>query len=367
MENRLNTEELLREVVKRGASDLHIKAGSPPMMRIDGQLFPIGQYRLSPHDTMQVASDTCPNHLLRGLEDPGSVDFAHSIPGLARFRVNCFHQRNSLSLVFRMIKFNIPPFEELYLPRVVQEMADNDRGLILVTGVTGSGKSTTLASMIDYINQNFTGHIITIEDPIEYLYRDDKCIINQIELGVDTLSYEDALKRVLRQDPDIILIGEIRDREAIRAAITAAETGHLVLSTLHTTNAIQTIERILEYFDPYEQELVRGQLAQVLKGVVSQRLLPRAEGHGRVPAVEIMVSTPIVQKLILENRSRDLKQAIQNGEAGMQSLDQALQRLYRTGMITLEDALEESENPTTLRRMVNGNHSPAEWKGLVGT
>ena len=358
-------DRLLKEMVKQRASDLHIKAGSPPICRVDGSLVRMTEEKLYPDDTMELAHQVCPGHLLRGLDEPGALDFAYSLRGVARFRVSCFHQRGAVSLVFRVIKFDIPPFEELNLPGVVKEISESERGIVLVTGVTGSGKSTTLASMIDHINSTRSVHVVTIEDPIEYLHRDRKSIINQVELGVDTLTLEDAVKRVLRQDPDVILIGEMRDKETIRAAVVAAETGHLVFSTLHTADAIQTVDRILKYFDSDGQDLIRMQLSLNLRAVISQRLLPK-RGGGRIPAVEILCATPIVQKLIFEGRTRDLKQAIQNAEAGMQTFNQSLVALHQAGMVTFEDALAQSDNQSAFRRIVSGGYSDGDRQSIVG-
>jgi len=265
-----------------------------------------------------------------------------------------------------MVKFQVPAFETLGLPEVIRDIARNERGMIIVTGITGSGKSTTLASMIDYINDTRCDHLVTIEDPIEFLYKDKKCIINQRELGLDFDTFSEALKRSLRQDPDIILIGEMRDKETIRAAITAAETGHLVLSTLHTNDATQTVDRIMKYFDADEQELVRMQLAINLKAVISQRLLRKASGQGRIPAVEILVSTPIVQKLILQGRTKDLKAAMVNGDSGMQTYDQHMVNLVTEKVVDKEEAMSFVDNKLAFERNLKGGYSGGDKGGLLG-
>jgi twitching motility protein PilT len=295
----------------------------------------------------------------------GSLDFSYAIPNVARFRVNVFHQRGNLSLVIRKVAFDIPDFDSLNLPPRVEQFSELERGIVLVTGVTGSGKSTTLASLINKINQTRNAHIVTIEDPIEFLYRDDKCIINQMELGIDFETFEDAMKRVLRQDPDIIQVGEMRDRITIRAAITASETGHLVFSTLHTGDTAQTIERILKHFDTDEHELILQQLANNLKGVISQRLLRHADGHGRVPAIEIMVGTAMVQKLIVEGRLKDLKSVVQNREEGMQTFNQHLLELVQSEIVTREEALRYVDNIPAFERMLRGGLSSGDGTGLV--
>lgn len=359
-------QQLLEDMVKANASDLHLKVGSPPMMRIDGTLTPCGEEAMKPEDTMQVAQELISSNRRLKIPDIGSVDFSYSIPGVARYRVNVFHQRGTISLVMRLVKFTVPPFESLGLPPSVKDIAKNDRGIVIVTGVTGSGKSTTLASIIDYINENRFAHIVTIEDPIEFLYRDKKCIINQQELGLDFETFADALKRALRQDPDIILIGEMRDRDTIRAAITAAETGHLVLSTLHTMDATQTVDRIMKYFDNDEQDLIRMQLSLNLRGVLSQRLLKKASGKGRVPAVEVLIGTPIIQKLILEGRTKEIKGAITNRDSGMQSYNQAMVDLVKAGTVTKEEALNYVDNPLAFERNLRGGYSDGDRGGLIG-
>jgi len=361
----MELDSLLHQLVKESASDLHLKAGSPAMMRRHGQLTPMNNQKLMADDTLKIAQSITPPHLKDRFSTIGSLDFSYSISGLARFRVNVFHQRNAISLVMRVVQFDIPCFEELGLPPAIKEISENDRGLVLVTGVTGSGKSTTLAAMIEHINQTRKVHIVTIEDPIEYLYSDKKSIINQQELGIDTPSFEDALKHVLRQDPDVILIGEMRDKETILSAVKAAETGHLVFSTLHTADAMQTVDRILKYFPPDEQDLIRMQLSLNLRGVISQRLLKCKDGAGRVPAIEVMVGTPIVSKLILQGKTNDLRQAIQNREKGMQSFLQSLVAHVKSEKVDLEEAMRNTEQPLALQRNITGGYSDGDRAGLI--
>jgi len=362
----MELEALLRELVEKKGSDLHLKVGSPPTMRIHGRLVPMTDQKLAPPDTVEAAEKILPAHFRDRFTTVGSLDFSYSISGLARFRVNVFHQRGAVSIAMRTVQFNIPTFEDLCLPPVVKEIAENDRGLVLVTGVTGSGKSTTLAAMLEHINQTRDRHVVTIEDPIEYLYQDKKCIINQQELGIDTPSFEDALRHVLRQDPDVILIGEMRDKETILSAVKAAETGHLVFSTLHTANAAQTVDRILKYFPADEQDLIQMQLSLNLKGVISQRLLQRKDGKGRVPAIEVLVGTPIVTKLILQGKTVELGQAMQNREQGMQTFLQSLVELINSDVVTLEEAMRNTEHPLALQRNITGGYSDGDKAGLIG-
>jgi twitching motility protein PilT len=335
-------------------------------MRLHGRLVPMTDEKLKPQQTHAMAKEMLPENFKDRFTSIGSLDFSYSIPGVARFRVNVFHQRGTVSIVMRAVNFEVPSFEELFLPPVLADIAANDRGLVLVTGVTGSGKSTTLASMIEYINQRRNLHIVTIEDPIEYLYTDKSCIINQQELGLDTPSFDDALRRVLRQDPDVILIGEMRDKDTILSAVKAAETGHLVFSTLHTADAVQTVDRILKYFPPDEQDLIRMQLSLNLRAVISQRLLRRAEGSGRVPGVEVMVGTPIINKLILQGKTSELRQAIRNREAGMQSFLQSLVDLVVNEVVTIDEAKRNTENPLALERNIKGGYSDGDKGGLIG-
>lgn len=356
--------EILAMAVKAKASDVHIKAGLPPVYRIDGALRPLPNApRLTPENIRKMTYAMLSDRQREEFENRHELDLAYGVQGLGRFRVNMFTQRGSISAVLRTIPFNVSTLEELNLPAVIKKITQNKRGLVLVTGTTGSGKSTTLASMLDAINSNRTEHIITIEDPIEYLHRDKKSIINQRELGVDTQSFADALKSSLRQDPDVILVGEMRDYETIDTALTAAETGHLVLSTLHTVDAQETINRIVGVFPPYQQRQVRLQLSAVLKGVISQRLVPRADGKGRVPAVEVMVSTARVRELIDDKeKTKLLRDTIQNGYEtyGMQTFDQSLMKLLNNELITFDEALRQSSNPDDFKLKYSGISSTSD-------
>jgi twitching motility protein PilT len=360
----MNLTDILGMALKARASDIHIKPGLPPVYRIDGTLRPHPKLpRLTPEQTKEFAMDIMNDTQKIRFEEIHEVDLSYGVPGLGRFRVNAFTQRGSVSLVFRFIPFEIKTVEELTLPPVIKKIASEHRGLVLVTGATGSGKSTTLASMIDYINAERTAHIVTIEDPIEYLHRDKKCIINQREVGFDTEGYDVALKSALRQDPDVILVGEMRDFETIETAITAAETGHLVLSTLHTIDAPETINRIISVYPPYQQRQVRMQLAGILKGVVSQRLVPRADGKGRVPAVEVMVSTARVRELIDDKeKTKLLRDTIQAGYTtyGMQTFDQSLMWLLKQEIITFDEALRQCSNPDDFKLKVSGVSSTSD-------
>lgn len=356
--------EILAVALKAKASDIHIKAGLPPTYRIDGTLRPHPKApRIGPDDTRSMALAIMNERQKSRFEEVHEVDLAYGVPGLGRFRVNVFSQRGSVSMVFRAIPFEILGMDELRLPPVLKKLAMEHRGLVLVTGATGSGKSTTLAAMLDYINAHRTAHIVTIEDPIEYLHRDKKCIVNQREVGFDTEGFDIALKSALRQDPDVILVGEMRDYETIETALTAAETGHLVLSTLHTIDASETINRIVSVFPPYQQRQVRLQLASVIKGIISQRLVPRADGKGRVPAVEIMVSTARTRELIDDKeKTKLLRDAIQQGfvSYGMQTFDQSLMGLYKKNLITFEEALLQSSNPDDFKLKASGISSTSD-------
>ena len=359
--------DILSMALKANTSDVHLKAGLPPVFRIDGNLRPLPK---APRLTAESVRDMCQGIMnekqRRTFEERSEVDLAYGVPGLGRFRVNVFSQRNSVSAVFRAIPYKIASLDELIMPPVLKKIAMEQRGLVLVTGATGTGKSTTLAAMIDYINSTRTAHIVTIEDPIEYLHRDRKCIINQREVGFDTEGFAPALKSALRQDPDVILVGEMRDVETAETALAAAETGHLVLSTLHTIDAPETITRIISMFPPHQQRHIRLQLAGVLKGVVSQRLIPRAEGKGRVAAVEVMVSTARVRDLIDDReKTQQLKDAIAQGYTtyGMQTFDQALMTLVKKQVITFEEALRQSSNPDDFKLKFSGidSTSDASW------
>ncbi|MFP8879705.1 MAG: type IV pilus twitching motility protein PilT [Myxococcota bacterium] len=341
--------DILKIALKGGASDIHLKPGLPPLFRVDGALVPLKNgERLVPDDLGKMAFSIMNPMQKQGFEETREVDLAYGIPGLGRFRVNVFQQRGTVGIVFRVIPFGVKSIEHLHLPKIIERIAMEQRGLVLVTGTTGSGKSTTLAGMIDYINSNRTCHIMTIEDPIEFLIRDRRSIVNQREIGVDTQSFSNALRAALRQDPDVILVGEMRDFETIETALTAAETGHLVMSTLHTLDATETINRIISVFPPYQQKQVRLQLSAILRAVVSQRLVPRADGKGRVPALEVLISTARVRECIADkDRTKELNDAIAKGFTtyGMQTFDQSLMQLVKQELVTYDEALKHVSNP----------------------
>ena len=349
---------ILQVAIKGGASDIHVKAGLPPMFRVNGQLLPLRDARrLTPEDISKVALSIMTAHQQNLFKERLDVDFAYGVPGVGRFRVNVFQQRGAVGMVLRVIPYKVQTIESLMLPKSVTKLSTERRGLILVTGTTGSGKSTSLAAIIEQINATRTDHIITIEDPIEFLIRDKRSIINQREIGSDCLNFNSALRAALRQDPDVILVGEMRDPETIEIAMTAAETGHLVLSTLHTTDAAETITRIVTSFPPHQQHQVRLQLAGILKGVISQRLVPRKDGRGRVPAVEVMVVTARIRELIADpNRFREVTEAIAQGQEayGMQTFDQSLLFLLNEGHISYEEALVQASNPDDFALRVSG-------------
>jgi twitching motility protein PilT len=346
----------LRYLIQAEGSDLHLKVPAPPMARVHGHLAALdGEEALKPNDTERVLRDmlTDPTKLDE-FDREGEVDFAYSIEGLARFRVNGFRQRGSISLVCRAIPYSIRTIEQLNLPDVIRALAEEERGIILLTGTTGSGKSTTLAAMIDHVNQTMAKHVVTIEDPIEYLHRDRKSVINQREVGLDTTSFKRALRRVLRQDPDVILIGEMRDEETVQTALSAAETGHLVLSTVHTVDATESINRMLDFFPPHQHQQARAMIAGTLKGVVSQRLIPSADGAGRVAVCETLVMTGRVRDMINDPaQTGRLHEVIQEGEYyGMQTFDQALLGHLQAGRINMEEALKASTHPHDFKLLV---------------
>lgn len=345
--------DLLLEVVERGASDLHITVGIPPVIRVAGSLIQLDYPKLLPNDTKEIIYGILTQEQREHLERNWEFDFSYSLPGKARFRVNVFFQRNSVGAAFRLIPVKIQTLEELGLPLVLAEFTRKPRGFMVVTGPTGSGKTTTLAALINIINENRTEHIIAIEDPIEFLHIHKKSIINQREVGSDTKSFSNALKYVLRQDPDIVLIGEMRDIETISAALTAAETGHLVFTTLHTQDAPQTIDRIIDVFPPYQQQQVRIQLAGTIQGIVSQQLLPTRDGKARVVAVEVLVPTPGVRNMIREAKTHQILSAMQTGQKyGMQTMDQSLADLVRRGKITFETAISRAVDPHDLKQIL---------------
>ena len=348
----LDLNKMLQERLERGASDLHITVGVPPMIRRNGALTSLGGSALTSADTRELVYSILSGEQRAALEREWEFDFAYSLPGCARFRVNTYFQRNSVGAAFRAIPMQIRSFGELGLPAIVADLALRARGLVLVTGPTGSGKTTTLATIIDHINHNCTDHIITIEDPIEYLHQHGESVVNQREVGADTRSFSAALKYILRQDPDVIMIGEMRDLETVAAALTAAETGHLVFATLHTQDAAQTVDRIIDVFPPHQQQQVRVQLASSLQGVVSQQLLPIRDGSGRTAAVEVLVPTPAVRNLIREGKTHQIPTAIQTGtQHGMTSMDNSLATLYKRGMITLDTALQRAIDVNVLKQL----------------
>ncbi len=346
--------ELLKMAHRNKASDVHITVGVPPVLRVNGKLIHIDNVdKLMPKDTEAFAYELLTEKQITKLKDKGEIDFSYAIGGIGRFRVNVYTQRGSFSIAIRPIPLEIPSFKELGLPDVLLELSERQRGLILVTGPTGSGKSTTLATMIDHINQNRRCHVLTLEDPIEYLHRHKSSIINQREIGHDTESYSTALRAALRQDPDVILIGEMRDLETISTAVTAAETGHLVLATLHTIGAVSTVDRVIDVFPAEQQQQVRVQLASVLQGIVSQQLVRRADGSGRIGAFEVMLCNQAVRNLIREGKSHQLMSSIQTGrKLGMMSMDTSLVELYKKGFITVDEALAHSVDKTFIKRLL---------------
>ena len=351
-------DDLLRMAMSFGASDIHLRAGSYPVIRVNGELRPVsGANRLTQDETLEMAFSMMSNRQKLHFKEAYEVDIGYGVSGLGRFRVNIFQQRNSIGIVARVISDYVRNFSELGLPPILSKIAEENRGLVLVTGTTGSGKSTTLAALVDYINQSRNSHIVTIEDPIEFLHKDKKSFITQREVDVDTRSFAEALRGSLRQDPDVILVGEMRDLETIETALLAAETGHLVLSTLHTLDASETLTRIITAFPPYQQKSIRIQLAGLLKAVVSQRLMKSARGASRVPAVEVLISTPLIRDYILhEEKTSQVRDAIAAGTSqyGMQTFDQSLFYLYQSELITLEEALRGSTNPDEFRLRLAG-------------
>ncbi|MDZ4169977.1 MAG: PilT/PilU family type 4a pilus ATPase [Coriobacteriia bacterium] len=357
---------LLKYMADLGSSDLHVKAGSPPAVRLNGKLVVISEMDpLSPEQTHMLATGMMDELQQRSFENHCEIDFAYSLSGVGRFRVNVFHQRGSVGITMRRVATDRASFEDLGLPPVIRRLADEARGLILVTGTAGSGKTTTLAAMIDHINSTREGHIVTIEDPIEVMHEDKKCIVNQREIGIDTDSYSDALRHVVRQDPDVILIGEMRDHETVSAALTAAEIGNLVLSTLHTIDATETINRIIDFFPPYQQKQVRLMMAATIKGIVSLRLIPSISG-GLVPAVEVLVMTGTIREYITDpEKSYLIRDAMEEGDYyGMQTFDQSLLTLYQDRRITLDDAVAMANNAhdfkIKVRHLGIDPHSAAE-------
>ena len=360
----MHIDELLKIAAQAGASDVHLKVGSYPMMRVNGNLAICSEEkRLERADTEEMANAMFTDELREKFRKAQEVDLAYSLPGVGRFRCNVFQQRGSIGLALRVIPVRVKPIDELGLPPVLKRIASEERGLVLVTGTTGSGKSTTLAGMIDYINSTRSAHIITIEDPIEYLHRDHISIVNQREVKVDTESFSHALRSALRQDPDVILVGEMRDHETVETALLAAETGHLVFSTLHTLDATETVNRIIAVFPPHQQRQVRIQLASVLKAAIAQRLVPRADGLGRVPAIEVMIATPFIRDCIIDkDRTAQIHGAIASGTSqyGMQTFDQSIFSLYQQGFVTLDEALRWASNVDEFKLNVQGISSTSD-------
>jgi twitching motility protein PilT len=357
----VTVDQLLYTTVQHQGSDLHLKADSPPLVRIHGDLHQLEMEPMTADETRALAFSVLSPTQRARFEEELELDFAYEIPGLARFRGNVYQQRNAVQAVFRVIPLHIQTIEELELPPVCRYFSERPRGLVLVTGPAGSGKSTTQAAMIDYINKNYPLHVVTVEDPVEFIHEDNQCLINQRELDTDTLSFANALKFVLRQDPDVILIGEMRDLETIHLAITAAETGHLVFGTLHTTDAVQTVDRVIDVFPTHQQQQVRMQMAVNLIGVISQTLIKRRDGTGRVAAFETMVAISSVRNLVRENKTYQIGSMIQTGQRhGMQTLDQALADMYKKRLIYWRDGLEKAGNPLEYKALTGLNEPPPD-------
>ncbi|HVQ46473.1 MAG TPA: type IV pilus twitching motility protein PilT [Gemmatimonadales bacterium] len=363
----LNLRALLEEMIQKDASDLHITAAEKPKLRVDGDIVDSSVPDvLTPKDTLQLAYSVLTENQKKRFETDDELDFSFGIQNLARFRGNVFKQRGCVAMVIRMIPFNVRTFQELGLPPVIAKLAERPRGLILVTGPTGSGKSTTLAAIIDKINKERKGHIITVEDPIEFIHRHQSCIVNQREIGTDTKTFANALKYALREDPDVILVGEMRDLETVAAALTIAETGHLVLATLHTNSAAESINRIIDVFPSNQQSQVRAQLAFVLEGVITQTLLPKAKGRGRCMASEIMVATPAIRALIRDDKIHQIYSAMQSGKKfGMQTMNDALYQLYTSREVSQEECERVSSDPKEFLRMIGV--TPLEDEGMGGS
>jgi twitching motility protein PilT len=358
----VNLQQLLKAMVEQGASDLHITTGTPPQLRIDGVLVPLRVNPLSPVDTKQLCYSVLTDTQKLHFEEDHELDLSFGVRGLSRFRANLFMQRGAVGGAFRTVPFKILSFAELGLPPVIEELCNRPRGLILVTGPTGSGKTTSLAAMIDKINSERHEHIITVEDPIEYLHPHKKCLVNQREVGSDTESFKRALKYILRQDPDVVLVGEMRDLETIEAALVTAETGHLCFATLHTNSAVQTINRIIDVFPPNQQSQIRAQLSFVLEGIISQALLPRATGQGRIAALEVMIPNAAIRNLIREDKIHQIYSIMQigQGKSGMQTLNQSLASLYLRRLITLEEAVGHTSDPDELEQIISaGGAAPS--------
>ncbi|MDO8587693.1 MAG: type IV pilus twitching motility protein PilT [Armatimonadota bacterium] len=350
----MHIDDLTRETVERNGSDLHLSVGLPPIFRIDGSLVRSSYSPLSPTDTQRLVYDILSNEQIQWFEKTRELDFSYGVKDVGRFRVNVYRQRGSVGAALRVIPNEIPTFEQLRLPTILRDLSRKHSGLVLVTGPTGSGKSTTIASMVDLVNTEREAHIMTIEDPIEYLHRHKRCMINQRELNSDTDSFDNALRAVLREDPDVILVGEMRDLDTISAALTLAETGHLVLGTLHTRNAPQTVERVVDVFPPHQQDQIKVQLSNTIEGIVAQQLLPMI-GGGRIAAIEVLIATSAIRNLIREGKTYQIYSSIETGaQYGMQPMDKSLAELHRSGMISYQDALTRAVDPENFQRFLQG-------------
>jgi len=350
----MNLNDLLAETMSRGASDLHITVGIPPINRINGKLVSLGNERLSPKDIEEFVKTLLNEEQLQNYKNLGEVDLSYSVVGVGRFRANIYRQRGSDAMALRSVGLKIPTLEDLNHPPILTDLSRKNRGLLLVTGPTGSGKSTTLAAMINQINSERNGHILTLEDPIEFLHKHGKSVVNQREIGHDSKSYGSALRAALREDPDVILVGEMRDLETISIAVTAAETGHLVLSTLHTIGAAKTIDRIVDVFPPYQQQQIKVQLAAVLEGIISQQLIEKADGNGRVAALEILVVTPAIRNLIREGKTHQIDSSVQTGaKYGMRSMDSSLIELFKKGLISKDSLFTYCVDREIVSRMIS--------------
>ena len=349
-------DKLLEEAHLKKASDMHITVGVEPIFRINGTLIKADHFKLKPADTEEMFKSITTAEQQQRFNELGEIDFSYSLSGYGRFRVNAFRQRSTIAIVLRLVADKVPTLEDLKHPEIMKTLSLKPRGLVLVTGPTGSGKSTTLAAMINLINQTEAAHIITMEDPIEYLHRHNKSIVNQREVNTDSISFANALRAALREDPDVILVGEMRDAETVSTAITAAETGHLVFATLHTSDAAQTIDRIIDTFPPHQQQQVKSQLSMILQGIISQQLLPLKDGSGRIAALEILVATPAIRNLIREGKTHQILSSVQTGaKYGMQTMDMALRDLVQKNLVEFEEALSLASDPDTFMRMVKGN------------
>jgi twitching motility protein PilT len=363
-----NLHQLLKAMIEKGASDLHVTTNSPPQLRVDGRLQALKMPPLPPPETKQLCYSVLTDAQKHRFEENSELDLSFGVKGLSRFRANIFVQRGAVAGAFRAIPYKVMSIEELGLPKAITEIAGKPRGLVLVTGPTGSGKSTTLASIIDKVNRERYEHIVTVEDPIEYLHPHKNCLVNQREVGADTKSFKDALKYILRQDPDVVLIGEMRDLETIEAALTVAETGHLAFATLHTNSCVQTINRIVDVFPPYQQGQIRAQLSFVLEGVLCQSLIPKANGPGRALAIELMVPNAAIRNLIREDKIHQIYSQMQIGQAkfGMQTMNQSLAALFQRRLITMDDAIARSSDPDELRQLISGGGAAVINRRVAG-